>query len=164
MLTFGGSLGSRLVETVGRVFGRAQEQRALPADLLESDDEFLAVFDAPGAHAADVQVKYEDDAVVVRVDRFREFYDGFDMRFPGRGLTLDGRVELPGPVDPRRASANLHDDGTLHVRVPKAEPDEDVADEKDAEDPADGENAEGADDTEDAGDAEDADDVEDAGD
>lgn len=141
MLTFGGSLGSRLVETVGRVFGRAQEQRALPADLLESDDEFLAVFDAPGAHAADVQVKYEDDAVVVRVDRFREFYDGFDMRFPGRGLTLDGRVELPGPVDPRRASANLHDDGTLHVRVPKAEPDEDVADEKDAEDPADGENA-----------------------
>lgn len=125
----GESVGSKVFETVGQVFGRAQEQRPLPVDLFESDDEFLAVFDAPGAQPADVQVKYEDDAIVVRVDRFRDFYDGFEMQFPGRGLTLDGRVELPpdASVDPDDASATLRDDGTLHVRVPKrppAEPDE----------------------------------------
>ncbi|MFC7058909.1 Hsp20/alpha crystallin family protein [Halovenus salina] len=117
----GESVGSSLFETVGRMFGRAQEQRPLPADLYESDDAFLAVFDAPGAHPADVQVKYEEDAVVVRVDRFRDFYDGFEMQFPGRGLTLDGRIELPSEsdVEPAAASATLTDDGTLRVHVPK---------------------------------------------
>ncbi len=121
--SLGESVGSTLFETVGRMFGRAQEQRPLPVDLYESDNEFLAVFDAPGAHPADVQVKYEDDAIVVRVDRFREFYDGFEMQFPGRGLTLDGRVVFPpeASVDPTEASATLKDDGTLHVRVPKVD-------------------------------------------
>jgi len=118
-----GELSGTVVETVGRLFGRAQEQRTLPVDLFESDDEFLAVFDAPGAFPADVQVRYEASAIVVRVDRFREFYDGFDMRFPGRGLTLDGRVSLPEPVDAENARASLREDGTLHVRVPKAEGD-----------------------------------------
>lgn len=128
--SLGESVGSTVFETVGRVFGRAQEQRPLPVDLHESDDAFLAVFDAPGAHPADVQVKYEDCAVVVRIDRFRDFYDGFEMQFPGRGLTLDGRAEFPdgATVDPAAASATLKDDGTLHVHIPKgaAEADDDA--------------------------------------
>lgn len=121
MRGLGESVGSTVVETVGRVFGRAQEQRPLPADVFESDEEFLVLFDAPGSHPADIQVKYEDDAIVVRVDRFREFHDGFEMSFPGRGLTLDGRVELPtdAAVDPTRANAVLRDDGTLAIRIPK---------------------------------------------
>lgn len=119
----GESVGSTLFETVGRVFGRAQEQRPLPVDLYESDDAFLAIFDAPGAHPADVQVKYEDGAIVVRVDRFRDFYEDFEMQFPGRGLTLDGRVEFPddAAVDADEASATLKENGTLHVHVPKTE-------------------------------------------
>ncbi|SDJ77827.1 Molecular chaperone IbpA, HSP20 family [Halovenus aranensis] len=127
----GESVGSSLFETVGRMFGRAQEQRPLPADLYESDDAFLAVFDAPGAHPADVQVKYEDDAIVVRVDRFRDFYDGFEMQFPGRGLTLDGRVAVPtdAEVDPDEASATLTDAGTLRVQLPKTSPESATADE-----------------------------------
>jgi HSP20 family molecular chaperone IbpA len=126
----GDSLRSSLTETVGQVFGRAQEQRALPADLYESDDEFLAIFDAPGAEPPDVQVSYNDNTIDVRVDRFREFYDGFEMEFPGRGLTLDGHVELPvgASVDPTKATATLRDDGTLHVRVPKVDTDTDESD------------------------------------
>ena len=126
MRGLGDSVGSTVVETVGRVFGRAQEHRPLPVDLYESDDEFLAVFDAPGALSEDVQVKYEDDAIVVRVDRFREFYEEFEMQFPGRGLTLDGRVELPAgaSVDPTDASATLKEHGTLHVRIPKVADDD----------------------------------------
>jgi len=117
----GESLGSTVVETVGRAVGRAQERRPLPVDLLESDEAFLAVFDAPGVESTDVQVRFENRAILVRVDRFREFHEGFEMQFPGRGLSLDGRVELPdGPaVDPEAATATLRRNGTLHVRVPK---------------------------------------------
>lgn len=109
-------------DTIGRAVGRLQEERPLPADLLESDDAYLAVFDAPGAESRDVQVKYEGNDVVVRVDRFREAYDEYDMRFPGRGLTLTGRVTLPddAAVDPENGTATLKRDGVLHVRVPKA--------------------------------------------
>ena len=103
----GDSIGSRVLESVGRTVGRAQERRPLPVDLLESDDAYLAVFDAPGATKSDVQVRYDDGAVLVRLDRFREFHEGFEMQFPGRGLSLDGRVDLPedATVDPTRASA-----------------------------------------------------------
>ena len=121
MRDIGKSVGSSLAETVGQLFGHAQEQRPLPANLYESDDEFLAVFDAPGAEPLDVEVTYEANTIVVRVDRFREFYDGFEMTFPGRGLTLDGRLDLPeeASVDPDEASATLREDGTLHIHVPK---------------------------------------------
>jgi HSP20 family protein len=123
----GESLGSSVLENVGRVVGRAQERTPLPVDLLESDDAYLGVFDTPGATARDVQVQYRDGAVEVRVDRFRGFHEGFEMRYPGRGLALDGRVELPddASVDPDAASATLRDNGTLEVRVPKVAADED---------------------------------------
>ena len=119
----GESIGNTVVETVGRAVGRAQETRPLPVDLLESEDAYLVVFDAPGATASDVQVRFEDSEVQVRVDRFRDFHEGFEMRFPGRGLALDGHVELPDGalVDPSGSTATLADNGTLHVRVPKAD-------------------------------------------
>jgi HSP20 family molecular chaperone IbpA len=125
----GETIGNTVVETVGRAVGRAQEGRPLPVDLLESDDAYLAVFDAPGAVAGDVQVRFEDRTLQVRVDRFREFHEGFEMRFPGRGLALDGEVELPAgaSVDPSGATSTLKDNGTLHVRVPKREDEADGA-------------------------------------
>jgi HSP20 family protein len=120
----GESLGNTVLENVGRAMGRAQERTPLPVDLLESDDAYLAVFDAPGAQASDVQVQFDSGLVEVRIDRFRGFHDGFEMRYPGRGLALDGHVELPpeARVDADAATATLRDNGTLEVRVPKAEP------------------------------------------
>jgi HSP20 family molecular chaperone IbpA len=122
----GESVGNTVMERVGRAMGRAQERSPLPVDLLESEDAYLAVFDSPGATSTDVQVQYREGAVEVRIDRFRGFHEGFDMRYPGRGLSLDGRVELPGDahVDADAASATLQDNGTLHVRVPKRADDE----------------------------------------
>lgn len=116
-----GSVGDVVLKRVGRAASRVQEETPLAVDVLESDDEYLVVFDAPGANASDVQVSYADGDVRVRVDRFREFHEGFDMRFPGRGLSLDGRAELPedAVVDAARARATLRDDGTLHVVLPK---------------------------------------------
>lgn len=122
----GRSIGSAVFETVGRAVSRAQERRPLPVDLLESEEAFLAVFDAPGATGSDVQVRYDEGAIQVRIDRFREFHEGFEMVFPGRGLSLDGRVDLPEgtPVEAAEASATLTETGELHVRVPKVEPSE----------------------------------------
>lgn len=127
MLDFARSIGDAVVENIGRAAGRVQEQTPLPADLLESDDAYLVVFDAPGVSAGDVQVRYIDDRVELRIDRFRAFYEEFEMRYPGRGLSLDGSVTLPDDavIDAEAATATLKDNGTLHVCVPKTEPEED---------------------------------------
>lgn len=100
-----------------------QERRPLSSDMLESDDAYLVVFDAPGVSSDDVQVSFADRTVEVRLDRFREFYEGYDMRFPGRGLTLTGSVDLPRDADvtPAGANATLTRSGTLQVRIPKDE-------------------------------------------
>ena len=119
----GRSMAGAVMKRVGRVAGRMQEASLLPADVLEDDDAYLAVFDAPGATASDVQVRYRRGAVEVRIDRFREHHEGFEMRFPGRGMSLDGRVRLPNDayVDADSATATLKDNGTLEVRIPKRE-------------------------------------------
>ena len=119
----GRSVGEAVLERAGRTVGRVQEARPLRPDLLEDEEAYLAVFDAPGAAASDVQVRFDDGAVRVRIDRFRKHHEGFEMRYPGRGLSLSGRVRLPrgAAVDPDGASATLRANGTLEVRVPKAE-------------------------------------------
>jgi HSP20 family molecular chaperone IbpA len=118
---FGRSVSNSVLRQIGRASSQVQENRSLPTDLLESDDAYLAVFDAPGATHADVQVRYDDGAVKVRIDRFREFHEGFDMRIPGRGMALDGQVRLPADalVDAESATATLRKNGTLAVEVPK---------------------------------------------
>lgn len=125
----GESIGRAVLDGIGRAASRVQERKPLPADLLESNDTYLAVFDAPAATADDVQVRFDERTVTVRVDRFREFYDGYEMRFPGRGLTLDGRVTLPDgvEVDANDADATLTSNGTLEVRIPKVHDDEETS-------------------------------------
>ena len=117
----GETVGQQVFEGVGRVSSRAQERRPLPVDLLESDDAYLAVFDAPGADREDVQIRFDENTLYVRIDRFREFYEDFEMRVPGRGLALDGQVTLPeeASVDEGGAKATLTDSGTIQVRLPK---------------------------------------------
>ena len=120
----GRSIGNTVLEGIGRASSRVQRRRPLPVDLLESDAAYLAVFDAPGVASSDIQVRFEDNTVEVRIDRFRDFYEGFEMRLPGRALSLDGQATLPqdADIDPEAASATLRTNGTLEVRVPKDEP------------------------------------------
>ncbi len=118
----GRSTVTAVASKVGRAASKVQESRPIPADLLESEDAYLVVFDAAGATGSDVQVRFVTDAVLVRIDRFRDFHDGFDMVFPGRGMSLDGKVELPSDakVEANEATATLTDSGTLRVTVPKS--------------------------------------------
>ena len=117
----GGSAVRSLLERAGRGVSRVQERKPLPYDLLESEDAYLVVFDAPGVEPSDVQVRFVDGEVQVRADRFREFHEGFETRFPGRGLALSGRAQLPpdASVDVEAADATLAENGTLEVRIPK---------------------------------------------
>jgi len=128
----GKTISSAVLENVGRAMGRAQEQTPLPVDLLESDEAYLAVFDAPGATSSDVQVRFTDRTIEVRVDRFRGVYEGFEMVLPGRGLSLDGSVTLPDgtTIEPEDATATLHDNGTLRVEVPKTAEQPEATDEQ----------------------------------
>jgi len=117
----GKSVGSTLYRQLGRANGRVQNHRSLPVDVLENDDAYRAVFDAPGAEPDDVQVRYLDGTVKIRIDRFRGFHDGYEMRFPGRGMSLSGVAELPADavVDPDAGTARLTETGTLSVEIPK---------------------------------------------
>jgi HSP20 family molecular chaperone IbpA len=120
---FGEATVNAVLERVGRGVSRVQERRPLAYDLLESDDAYLVVFDAPGVTRSDLQVRFLDGEVQVRIDRFRDFYEGFEMRFPGRGLSLDGSATLPddAAIDADDATATLAGNGTLHVTIPKVE-------------------------------------------
>ena len=125
----GESLGRVVLDGIGRASSRVQERTPLSVDMLEGNEAYLAVFDAPGARAADVDVRFDHDTLTVRVDRFRELHEDYEMRFPGRGLSLEGSVTLPetADVEADRAEATLTEHGTLEVLVPKSEPDESVA-------------------------------------
>jgi len=118
---FDRGVGERALEAVGAAIGRIQEQRGLSVDLLENDDAYLAVFDAPGIRATDVAVEFENGTIQVFADRFRDERETFDLRFPGRALALDGEVSIPpeAAVDPEAATATVTERGTLEVLLPK---------------------------------------------
>ena len=124
----GESVGRVVLSGIGRASSRVQERKPLPTDLLESDDAYLVVFDAPGARAGDVDVRFESDTLTVRIDRFRDLHDDYEMRFPGRGLSLTGSVALPesADVEADAADATLTQNGTLEVLIPKRNPDEEA--------------------------------------
>jgi len=115
------SVGNALYRQLGRASGHVQNTRSLPVDVLEDDTSYLVVFDAPGTEPEDVQVRYLQGRVKIRLERFRQFRDRFEMRFPGRGMTLDGEAELPADaaVDPDAGTARLSETGTLRIEIPK---------------------------------------------
>ena len=123
--TYGREALNTVLERVGRGVSQVQSRKPLSYDLLESETEYLVVFDAPGATAEDVQVQFVDSELEVRIDRFRAFHKGFEMRFPGRGLTLSGTATLPDAASVTGSEttpdATLTQDGTLHVTIPKAD-------------------------------------------
>ncbi|ELZ92803.1 Hsp20/alpha crystallin family protein [Haloferax sulfurifontis] len=126
---FGESAANAVLERVGRGVSQMQERKPLAHDLLESEDAYLVVFDAPGARAEDVQVRFLDGEVEIRIDRFRDFHEGYEMRFPGRGLTLSGKATIPSDaaVEAAEGTATVGKNGTLQIRIPKDERASDIA-------------------------------------
>lgn len=108
-----------------------QDRRWLSVDLLESDEAFLAIFDAPGAGPGDVSVTFDDGTLDVRIGRSRGRPSDFELRQSGRTIALSGRVELPedATVDPDHATARLTERGTLEVELPKTDAESEPPDE-----------------------------------
>ncbi|ADE04748.1 MULTISPECIES: Hsp20/alpha crystallin family protein [Haloferax] len=155
---YGESAANAVLERVGRGVSQMQERKPLAHDLLESEDAYLVVFDAPGARAEDVQVRFLDGEVEIRIDRFRDFHEGYEMRFPGRGLTLSGTATIPSDasVEAAEGTATVGKHGTLQIRIPKDERASDIA-VTEEEDEADGEADTESDDEVDFGDVDDQD-------
>ncbi|ELY43654.1 Hsp20/alpha crystallin family protein [Natronorubrum sulfidifaciens] len=126
------SVGNALYRHVGRAHSQVQKHRSLPVDILENETTYQVVFDAPGVEPDDVQVRYLEGTVKIRINRFRQFRERYEMRFPGRGMELDGEADLPDDaiVDPDSGTATLTETGTLRIDIPK---DSSVDDASDAE-------------------------------
>ncbi|WP_290810076.1 Hsp20/alpha crystallin family protein [Halovivax sp.] len=115
------AVGRRLFRGLGRTNGHIQKTKPVPADVLENGSAYLVIFDTPGTEPDDLEIRYLNGRVKIRIDRFRAYYDGFEMRFPGRSTELDGAVELPADaiVDPEAATARLSEVGTVKIEIPK---------------------------------------------
>lgn len=96
--------------------------RSLPetvfADLLESDEAYLLVFDLPGATAETVDARVEDGQLWVEAHREKDVDEGYRYLSEERSLFLDFEVPLPPDVAADGAEANI-ERGVLEVRLPK---------------------------------------------
>ncbi len=126
---------SDLEELLDRMSRQVEEgvtglDRSVPADLVETDEEFVATLDLPGYDAADVDLTVTDRQLRVEAERSTdattaEDADG-DTRVVRRERTrssVSRSVRLPGHVDEEGVTATL-DDGVLTVTLPKTHPDE----------------------------------------
>ncbi|MFB6104750.1 MAG: Hsp20/alpha crystallin family protein [Halobacteriaceae archaeon] len=88
------------------------------ADLLESEDGYLLVFDLPGATDASVDVFEQDGVLHIEAAREKRVPDGFEYRREDRSLFLDATIPLPPDASGEDAAAAI-DRGVLEVHVPK---------------------------------------------
>ena len=114
-------LGDAIFRQAGRARSQIQRTRVLPVDVVETSDTYLLVFDAPGTDPENVQVRYLDGTIRFSVDRARRTPDGYELRYGGRSMELDGEATLPSDavVDAEAATARLTDAGTVTIELPK---------------------------------------------
>lgn len=95
---------------------------AVPADILETEDELRLQLDLPGHRAADVKIQFENGALTVESERKatpaadKETYLRHERAY---GVVRRSFV-LPDTVDGEKIEAKL-DGGVLTVRLPKKE-------------------------------------------
>jgi len=94
--------------------------RELPgADLLESDDAYLLVVDAPGATEETVDASVAGSRLTVEVRRPKELPEGFDYRQEERPVFLD--VDLPLPPDATGIEGTTVERGVLELQLGKTD-------------------------------------------
>lgn len=91
---------------------------AVFADLLESDEAYLVVFDLPGASAETTDLEVADGKLVIEARREKSLPDGFSYVREDRPLFVDATVPLPPDADAGTAEATM-ERGVLEVRLPK---------------------------------------------
>jgi HSP20 family protein len=91
-------------------------------DVSETDRELKICAELPGVSEKEIDVRLEDDVLVIRAEKkFERKDDKENYHFMERSYgTFQRAVRLPGPVDPEQVQANF-ENGVLTVSVPKAE-------------------------------------------
>jgi HSP20 family protein len=92
-----------------------------PADIEETDDEYLVEVDLPGVRPEDIKLELHDDSALWITGEYQERErTGVLRRQTRRNGQFEYVVMLPGEVDPDRIEADLHD-GVLLVRLAKSQ-------------------------------------------
>lgn len=114
----------RLFDDAFRGFGFSGfDQSRLPwpqVEVVDRDKEVRVTAELPGLEDKDVELRVEDDVLVLRGEKRTEFDDveqRYSERFYGR---FERRIALPAEVDDERASATFRN-GVLTVTLPKTE-------------------------------------------
>lgn len=90
------------------------------ADVEETDDRFIVEVDVPGARPEDINLELRDGELRVTGEIKERERKGLVRHKARRFGEFEHVVDLPGPVDPNRVEAKLHE-GVLTVEVAKAE-------------------------------------------
>jgi len=103
--------------------GLREALRTLPeavfADLLESADAYLLVFDLPGVTEDTLDVTVTGGRLTIEARREKDVPDRFWFRDERRSLFLDVEVPLPPNAAGAETTARL-ESGVLEVTIPKA--------------------------------------------
>ena len=91
-------------------------------DVSETDKELKVCAELPGLSEKDIDVRLEDDVLVIRAEKkFERKDEKENYHFMERSYgTFQRALRLPGPVEPEQVKANF-ENGVLTVTVPKAE-------------------------------------------
>lgn len=88
------------------------------ADLLESEDAYLLVFDLPGVTEDTVDVSERNGLLTIEAHRTKTVPENFEYVREDRALFLDATLPLPPDATGEHASASI-DQGVLEITVPK---------------------------------------------
>ena len=91
-------------------------------DVSETDRELKICAELPGVSEKDIDVRLEDDVLVIRAEKkFERKDEKENYHFMERSYgTFQRALRLPGPVDPDQVQASF-ENGVLTVSVPKSE-------------------------------------------
>ncbi|WP_135663573.1 Hsp20/alpha crystallin family protein [Halorhabdus rudnickae] len=92
---------------------------AVFADLLESEDAYLLVFDLPGSTAETVDIRVDGGRLVVEARREKAVPGDFEYVSEDRSMFLDLELPLPPDVTAQEADATV-ERGVLEVHLPKS--------------------------------------------
>jgi HSP20 family protein len=93
---------------------------AAPADIEETDDEYIVELDVPGVDPTEINMEVRENELRVAGEIKQKERKGIMRRQMRRVGEFEHAIALPGEVDPNQVEATLHD-GVLTVRLKKSQ-------------------------------------------
>lgn len=115
-----------LTSVKNRLSGDSLATGSVVGDVFEGTDSYVIDVDAPGVSESDIQLRYIDTDVYIRMDRYRPARTEYEFVTGNRPMRFEGTISLPhdAVVDPTDANATLRSNGTLRIHLPKGSSDD----------------------------------------